>query len=152
MTQRFGIAFSRDFAARGRALAERRLAYLTELYDSGRWRRFHGEVDFLLNVREAKAAVDRWCRLEQFDPADGRKAGPSPVHAGANSPLVPLEAAPEAEVDSTIMLLESFIGQGGPIKQASPSWPDLRPARPSLLPPVLFSTEGVGAERDLSEA
>jgi uncharacterized repeat protein (TIGR03809 family) len=41
-------------------LAERRLDYLTDLFESGRWRRFHTEVDFLDNIREAKVAVDRW--------------------------------------------------------------------------------------------
>lgn len=41
-------------------LAERRLDYLTDLFETGRWRRFHTEVDFLDNIREAKVAVDRW--------------------------------------------------------------------------------------------
>lgn len=41
-------------------LAERRLDYLTDLFETGRWRRFHTEVDFLENVQEAKLAVDRW--------------------------------------------------------------------------------------------
>ncbi|MDB5501729.1 MAG: hypothetical protein JWR89_1631 [Tardiphaga sp.] len=42
------------------ALAESRLDYLTDLFESGRWRRFHTEADFLDNIQEAKAAVDRW--------------------------------------------------------------------------------------------
>jgi len=42
------------------ALAETRLDYLTELFESGRWRRFHSEVEFLENIQEAKDAVDRW--------------------------------------------------------------------------------------------
>lgn len=69
MTQRPAFSFSHSFAARGRALAERRLAYLTELYDSGRWRRFHAQAEFSENVREAKAAVDAWRRLEPPDAA-----------------------------------------------------------------------------------
>jgi uncharacterized repeat protein (TIGR03809 family) len=54
-------------AARGRAiierwcvLAEQRLEYLTELFESGRWRRFFSETAFLDNIQEAKAAVDTW--------------------------------------------------------------------------------------------
>jgi uncharacterized repeat protein (TIGR03809 family) len=41
-------------------LAERRLDYLTDLFETGRWRRFHTEADFLDNVQEAKSAVERW--------------------------------------------------------------------------------------------
>ena len=59
-----------DAAARGREivvrwcnLAEKRLEYLTELYDSGRWRRFHSEQAFLANIREAKNAVEAWREL-----------------------------------------------------------------------------------------
>jgi len=54
-------------AERGRALvqrwcllAEQRLDYLTELFETGRWRRFFGELEFLENVQEAKAAVESW--------------------------------------------------------------------------------------------
>ena len=57
MAQRPAIHFSDGYAPRGLALAERRLAYLAELYDSGRWRRFHGDADFLLMVRDAQTAV-----------------------------------------------------------------------------------------------
>ena len=41
-------------------LAEQRLEYLTQLFESGRWRRFYGEVAFLENIREAKVAVETW--------------------------------------------------------------------------------------------
>jgi hypothetical protein len=51
------------------ALAETRLDYLTELFESGRWRRFHSEVEFLENIQEAKDAVDRW-RAMAADEAD----------------------------------------------------------------------------------
>jgi uncharacterized repeat protein (TIGR03809 family) len=50
----------RQIVERWADLAERRLDYLTDLFDSGRWRRFHTEADFLDNVQEAKVAVDRW--------------------------------------------------------------------------------------------
>jgi uncharacterized repeat protein (TIGR03809 family) len=54
-------------AARGRSiierwcvLAEQRLDHLTELFETGRWRRYFGEVAFLDNIQEAKLAVETW--------------------------------------------------------------------------------------------
>ena len=60
MTHQLDVARSRDVVARWCALAEQRLEYLTELFETGRWRRFHSELDFLENIQEAKAAVETW--------------------------------------------------------------------------------------------
>lgn len=60
MTHRLDVVGGRDIVARWCALAERRLEYLTELFETGRWRRFHSEPAFLENIREAKAAVETW--------------------------------------------------------------------------------------------
>jgi uncharacterized repeat protein (TIGR03809 family) len=60
MTQRLDVARGRDVLARWRNLAEQRLQYLTELFESGRWRRFHSETAFLENIQEAKSAVETW--------------------------------------------------------------------------------------------
>ncbi|MGA9090999.1 MAG: TIGR03809 family protein [Bradyrhizobium sp.] len=60
MTHQLDVAVGRDIVARWCALAERRLEYLTELFETGRWRRFHSEVAFLENIQEAKAAVETW--------------------------------------------------------------------------------------------
>ena len=60
MTDRTDVARSRDIVARWCGLAERRLDYLTELFETGRWRRYYGERDFLENIREAKGAVETW--------------------------------------------------------------------------------------------
>lgn len=60
MTNQRDVAGGRDIVARWCTLAERRLEYLTELFETGRWRRFHGEVEFLENIQEAKAAVETW--------------------------------------------------------------------------------------------
>lgn len=143
MTRRPGIAFSQDFAARGRALAEQRLAYLTELYDTGRWRRFHTEEAFLMNVRESRAAVDAWRRIEQFNPI---AKPPLPLVPPANVPLMPPEPPAVKDAAEAISLLQSFAGE-----ERSPA-PAVPPRRASLLPPVLFSANGVGTERDLSKA
>jgi hypothetical protein len=63
MTDHFGVALRRDLLARWCALAEQRLAHLTELYESGRWRRYYSERAFLENIREAKKAVETWRTL-----------------------------------------------------------------------------------------
>ena len=60
MTHQLDVARGRDVVARWCTLAERRLEYLTELFETGRWRRFHSELDFLENIQEAKAAVATW--------------------------------------------------------------------------------------------
>jgi uncharacterized repeat protein (TIGR03809 family) len=60
MTHRVDVAHGRDVVARWCAFAEQRLEYLTELFETGRWRRFHSELAFLENIREAKIAVETW--------------------------------------------------------------------------------------------
>jgi uncharacterized repeat protein (TIGR03809 family) len=60
MTYRQDVARGRHIVARWCDLAERRLEYLTELSETGRWRRFHSEPDFLENIREARTAVATW--------------------------------------------------------------------------------------------
>ena len=54
------MARGRDVVARWCDLAERRLDYLTELFETGRWRRYHSELAFLENIQEAKTAVETW--------------------------------------------------------------------------------------------
>jgi uncharacterized repeat protein (TIGR03809 family) len=54
------VADGRDVVARWCALAEQRLDYLTELFETGRWRRYHSERAFLENIQEAKTAVEIW--------------------------------------------------------------------------------------------
>jgi hypothetical protein len=60
MTNRTDAARGREIVARWCALAEARLEHLTELFESGRWRRYHSDVSFLENVQEAKQAVETW--------------------------------------------------------------------------------------------
>jgi uncharacterized repeat protein (TIGR03809 family) len=67
MTHRVDVARGRDIVARWCALAEQRLDYLTELFETGRWRRFHSEVAFLENIQEAKAAVEIWRDLLTYE-------------------------------------------------------------------------------------
>jgi uncharacterized repeat protein (TIGR03809 family) len=60
MTHRLDVVRGRDNAARWCALAEQRLNHLTELFETGRWRRYHSELAFLENIQEAKTAVEIW--------------------------------------------------------------------------------------------
>ena len=63
MTHSPAAAKGLDIVQRWCLLAERRLDYLTELYETGRWRRFHTKADFLDNFREARTAVETWHAL-----------------------------------------------------------------------------------------
>jgi uncharacterized repeat protein (TIGR03809 family) len=67
MTQRLDAARGQERAQeildRWCALAEQRLDHLTELFETGRWRRYHSELSFLENIQEAKDAVETWRRL-----------------------------------------------------------------------------------------
>jgi uncharacterized repeat protein (TIGR03809 family) len=60
MTHRLDVTRGRGIVARWCDLAEQRLEYLTELFETGRWRRFHNELALLENIQEAKTAVETW--------------------------------------------------------------------------------------------
>jgi uncharacterized repeat protein (TIGR03809 family) len=47
------------------ALAYRRKAHLIDLYQSGRWRLYYTEAEFVSRVREAVGEIDRWSATEQ---------------------------------------------------------------------------------------
>jgi uncharacterized repeat protein (TIGR03809 family) len=74
MTHRTDVARGRDVAARWCALVEQRLEYLTELFETGRWRRFHSELAFLENIQEAKTAVEFWRGLSTREASRGNSA------------------------------------------------------------------------------
>lgn len=113
MTHHRDVAWSRELVARWCVLAERRLKYLTELFESGRWRRYHSEVAFLENIREAKIALETWRSLSgrKTARADGAvdqncwieprpPAGEMPAEAGAaDAAFVASDEAPSAPTD-----------------------------------------------------
>jgi hypothetical protein len=94
MTHRVGAAASRDLAERWCALAEQRLEYLTEMFESGRWRRFYSEAAFLENIKEAKFAVETWRGLSTPELTRGIAA----VEFALSAPAVvaPVRARTEA--------------------------------------------------------
>ncbi|HLZ05537.1 MAG TPA: TIGR03809 family protein [Bradyrhizobium sp.] len=109
-----------DVLGRWRMLAEQRLEHLTELFESGRWRRYYGEVAFLENIREAKVAVETWrglsapraaaepvIKVRRPEPARELRppiAGPS--SAVAPRPIVPPPAAVAAEEASASPVID----------------------------------------------
>jgi uncharacterized repeat protein (TIGR03809 family) len=54
-----------------RDLAERRLQYYTELYQSGRWRRYYTEERFVEVMAEVADTVSTWRKLAKQPPAVG---------------------------------------------------------------------------------
>ncbi len=106
------VARGRNIVARWCNLAEQRLEYLTELFESGRWRRYHTELEFLENIQEAKAAVETWRDLMSREAALentaidmawlGRRRTtpllltPLPRDEGFRQPVVQLQPAPVA--------------------------------------------------------
>jgi uncharacterized repeat protein (TIGR03809 family) len=50
-------------ALRWRDLAERRRSHFVELYESGRWKHYYSEADFVQRMREVVAAAEEWEKL-----------------------------------------------------------------------------------------
>src|SRR5580692_2705704 len=94
MTHRIDVARGGGIAARWCALAEQRLEYLTELFETGRWRRFYSEHAFLENIREAKTAVETWRGLVTRETPPATSAAVSwPAEIPVDSPPFDLSIA-----------------------------------------------------------
>jgi uncharacterized repeat protein (TIGR03809 family) len=52
-----------EVSLKWRDLAERRRAHLIDLYQSGRWRHYYDDVDFLVEMRAAITAAERWAKI-----------------------------------------------------------------------------------------
>lgn len=96
MTHRHSVAGSRDIAARWCALAEQRLEHLSEMFETGRWRRYHSEIAFLENIQEAKRAVQIWRALAKGE--DVAAAAASVTTAFGWSPAKLPPASPRDQV------------------------------------------------------
>lgn len=88
----------RSVVVRWRMLAERRLNHLIELYESGRWRLYHGEAEFLDLVKEARAALKAW---ETLAPPDAVRDKPVEIAVVQQAERVtlgsPFVATPSAD-------------------------------------------------------
>ena len=99
MTQTADVERGGDVVARWCNLAEQRLEHLTELFESGRWRRYHNEIAFLQNIQEAKAAVETWRALVKGKTSLNQSA--TGIRPAATRPTprddMPLEPAPRLQ-------------------------------------------------------
>jgi uncharacterized repeat protein (TIGR03809 family) len=132
MTQLADADRGRELAARWCSLAEQRLGHLTELFESGRWRRYYNEIALLQNIQEAKAAVETWRNLVTGKASPGQSAtGISPVAAPSTPPRdrVAPESTPQLEPQRAGILveLESRIValREAPSASDAPGLPDL---------------------------
>jgi uncharacterized repeat protein (TIGR03809 family) len=150
MTQRPDVARGRDIIARWCNLAERRLEYLTKLYETGRWRRYHGERAFLENLQEAKTAVQTWRDLLTCEASrDNMKIDVSwlgrdratirhyaPPH---RTPSVSSQATPVSpEVSRSVFAAISQAAGVSPYDEPSEPAIDSRPVEPDS-PPIVES-------------
>ena len=93
MTQRYDAGRAPDHAEdvlnRWCVLAEQRLDFLIELYESGRWRRYHSENAFMENLREAKTVVEVWRMLARREAMpDNRAVDWSWLNRPSDSPSI----------------------------------------------------------------
>ncbi len=74
MTTPYETDRGRSLIARWRILASRRLDHLIDLYESGRWRLYHEEAEFLQMVQEERAVLETWEALAPPDPSKDKVA------------------------------------------------------------------------------
>ena len=61
-TRQYPYAMDRA-ALKWRDLAERRRAHIIELYKSGRWKHYYTDAEFIVCLREATVAANRWVQI-----------------------------------------------------------------------------------------
>ena len=52
-----------EAALKWRALAERRRAHFVELYQTGRWKHYYSDQQFIMEMREAIVIANRWAKI-----------------------------------------------------------------------------------------
>lgn len=63
MTTTFNSSRYQRALDRWRVLAEARLEHMRQLYESGRWRRYYDEEQFITIVLDTRACVETWRKL-----------------------------------------------------------------------------------------
>ena len=123
----------RDYqVSRWRKLAEQRLEHLTELFVTGRWRRYFKEPDFLEIVRQTKDAVAAWRRLDapQLETPMPPRAVLSFIKVEETDELPPVAAAvPESKILGLLaphVRLDKFLEEPELVSVAAVA--DVRPA------------------------
>jgi uncharacterized repeat protein (TIGR03809 family) len=67
MSESLHIPGTAEIAKRWHALAERRRVHFADLYDSGRWRKYYREQNFLSQMRETARMADAWDRVARVN-------------------------------------------------------------------------------------
>jgi uncharacterized repeat protein (TIGR03809 family) len=99
------VALQPDLVARWCTLAEQRLEYLTELFKTGRWRRYYSDVAFLENIQEAKTMVALWRNLSTGQAARGENASPAILDVKPRSAPIVVDAPREMQVAAPVELV-----------------------------------------------
>jgi uncharacterized repeat protein (TIGR03809 family) len=151
MTHRLDVAYSRALSARWCALAERRLEHLTELFESGRWRRYYSEHAFLENIQEAKFAVKNWRALSLGEPITPRTGFVLTVADGETmlEPAGPGADEGEMTLDELISLvpsLETVIAGSDIVMPETLTLADLAQSSPRVDMAALEEALNVGAD------
>lgn len=81
MAEGIPTVFAVDLTRKWRALAERRRAHLVDLYDSGRWRLYYSEQEFVLRLREAIGVVEKWSATERSATCEAAALSVGPIKA-----------------------------------------------------------------------
>ncbi len=69
MSNPFPQRMSSEITGKWHDLAERRRAHLIDLYETGRWKRYYSESEFVALMRETVQLADDWSRLAAPRPA-----------------------------------------------------------------------------------
>jgi uncharacterized repeat protein (TIGR03809 family) len=89
MSDRDAIDRLGTIARKWRELADRRREYFTELYESGRWRRYYSEANLLARMREVVTNAERWAVIapqptdKAPEPAANNEIAAKPQHRTA---------------------------------------------------------------------
>jgi uncharacterized repeat protein (TIGR03809 family) len=113
-------------------LAEQRLDHLTELFETGRWRRYFDEVAFLDNIQNAKLAVETWRGL---------------LNREATKDNLPVDLSWLGRRSSLPPRRISFIDQQASECADAPILLAMAPPEPESIPPVASIAPGVPQPR-----
>ena len=150
MANRSDAVRGREIIARWCALTERRLDHLTELYETGRWRRYHSELAFLANIREAKAAVETWRDLLRREASRDNSAvdfswlGRPRSTLPSGVPLRGVVCRPEREIAALSIV--------PPLQKVAVEAHPERDRSPAIVPAMEAPAPGVGPLRTLDSA
>ncbi len=68
MQARSTASSSEQIAQRWCDLAERRRSHFIELYESGRWKHYYSEADFVIRLRDVINGAEQWQKLTSAHP------------------------------------------------------------------------------------